>query len=840
MKLLHTVLFFVLLSTVIANSLFSQQDANGWYWLNGQPQGNDIKWLKMLDASNVFAVTARGQFMKSTDGGDTWSITQAGALNNTSSAGLSRSSLQTGWFFDANTGIVAGSPEFGSSIRSLVNKTTDGGLTWSFKEVNPFAGSTISDMYFINATTGFLCGGTNARAYKTTDAGETWNELSNAPTYSYNSVFAFDANKIFLTTAPRTLVKSTDGGNSWVEEVLTIAGASTTFNDIHFKDANTGYITGSPNFFAYTTNGGSTWTKSNSSSSYGQYRLAYENGIVWTAGAFQYVYKSSNNGMTWDSVKFYDNTNPNQPFSYYVYGLGVSGNDLIVAGTAGQITTSNDGGISWRNKNYSVDPLNVFYNSIYVGSPTGNVWVGTGTTDINTMLYSSNGGANWTSIPSGMTTPVFCFSFTTANTAYICGGNAFSFIGEMAKSTNGGLTWTSLALPSPMNSYLIEGLDFINNNTGWAVGSSAPNATLALVAKTTNGGATWAYQSLQDNPLTGAGAIRMFDENYGYLLSHTLYSTTNGGTNWLRSTNSTVTSKPWIDMKVLNKDVLFLCGPPSSGARLIIKSTDGGATWTDISSNLLNTTWMFKTDWLNPNDGVVSGTNGFCAITTNGGLSWAQTNPGFSTTVDVVLPTKNAWFTVSDRNGNYQVGRKYETNTTVTVNINAGIEGFWNGSSQVSDTVTLQLRSSASPFAVVATKKAKLTPGVSYGSFEFAGVPAGNYYLAVKHRNAVETWSASPLSVSAGGNYNYSFKTAPSQAYGSNMILKLGRYCLYSGDVNQDGIIDGTDASLVDNDALNFVSGYVSRDVDGNNFVDAGDASIVDNNAYAIVGVVRP
>lgn len=840
--LIKSVAGMLLLAMLLAGSLRqaeAQQDAYGWYWLNGQPQGNDIFWTGVIDASNIVATTSRGGFMKSSDGGDTWTITQAGAFDLSSTGGLSRRALNTGWFFDANTGIVGGAPEVGSAWRTVISKTTDGGVTWSFREVNGNWGGTINDMYFINSTTGFLCGGSNANAFKTTDAGETWIELASVPQYTYNSVFAFNANKIILTTYPSKLVISTDGGNSWTEQDVTVTGTNTTFKDIYFKDANTGYITGAPNFFAYSTNGGSTWTKSNSSSIRSQYALAYDNGVVWTAGDYEYVYKSSNNGVTWDSVRFQDNSNINQPFPYITYGLGVRGNDLIVGGTAGRVTTSNDGGSTWRNKNYTVDPLNVYYSSIHVDSPTGNIWIGTGTSGIGSMLYSSNGGANWSVMPNSMNNPVYCIEFTTSNTAYICGGNAFSFTGQMSKSTDGGMSWTALSFAPPISTYQFNAVEFVNSNTGWVGGVSAPG-TPPLIAKTTNGGTTWVEQSLETNPQAGVAAITMIDANTGYLLSNSLYSTTNGGTNWVKTTNATVLSKGWTEMSVVNKDVLFLCGSHSSGTKMIIKSTDAGMSWTDISSNLLNTVTLFNTDWLNPYDGVVSGTNGFCAITTNGGLSWTQTNPGFSTTVDVEMPAKNVWYSVSDRNGQYQVGRKYEANTTISVNIAAGIEGFWNGSSQVVDTVTLQLRNSVSPYGSVASKKAVLTSGIGYGSFDFSGVSAGSYYIAVKHRNSIETWSSAPVAVVQGGNYDYSFTNSASQSYGSNAVLKLGRYCFYSGDVNQDGAVDATDYSQIDNDAFNFVSGYAATDVTGDNTVDASDASIVDNNAFGFVGKITP
>ncbi len=58
------------------------------------------------------------------------------------------------------------------------------------------------------------------------------------------------------------------------------------------------------------------------------------------------------------------------------------------------------------------------------------------------------------------------------------------------------------------------------------------------------------------------------------------------------------------------------------------------------------------------------------------------------------------------------------------------------------------------------------------------------------------------------------------------------KYCLYSGDVNPDGIIDGADLSNADTDVMNFVFGYISTDVTGDFIVDASDLSIIDNNAF--------
>lgn len=157
------------------------------------------------------------------------------------------------------------------------------------------------------------------------------------------------------------------------------------------------------------------------------------------------------------------------------------------------------------------------------------------------------------------------------------------------------------------------------------------------------------------------------------------------------------------------------------------------------------------------------------------------------------------------------------------------------------DTVKTYIRQSYLPYSIIDSAKSVIDSLSFRGLFKFLNVPTGTYYITVKHFNSIETWCKS------GGTQMlitdttfYDFTTSISQAYGNNLKLKSGKYCIYGGDVDQDGVIDASDLSLVDNDVINGVSGYVNTDVTGDNYVDAQDVSQIDNNSLNFVGVVIP
>jgi hypothetical protein len=154
------------------------------------------------------------------------------------------------------------------------------------------------------------------------------------------------------------------------------------------------------------------------------------------------------------------------------------------------------------------------------------------------------------------------------------------------------------------------------------------------------------------------------------------------------------------------------------------------------------------------------------------------------------------------------------------------------------DDVTVELRDSVT-YAVVASTVGKLQTNGTV-SCVFITAPSGSFYIAVRHRNALETWSATAQAVGATP-LTYDFTTSASQAYGDNMVnLGSGVFAFYSGDINQDGFIEALDFTPLFNDSDNFAEGVYATDLNGDGFVEALDFPILFNNSDNFIETLHP
>lgn len=130
---------------------------------------------------------------------------------------------------------------------------------------------------------------------------------------------------------------------------------------------------------------------------------------------------------------------------------------------------------------------------------------------------------------------------------------------------------------------------------------------------------------------------------------------------------------------------------------------------------------------------------------------------------------------------------------------------------------------------------------LSTSGFAVVSIPSGlsgSYYVTVKHRNSIETTSASPVSFASPVNLDF---TQPFNVYSGNLQMMVdGAYVIYGGDTNQDGTIDTGDMTPVDNDSGDYLSGYLVTDINGDGQVDTADMTIVDNNSANYIGTAHP
>jgi photosystem II stability/assembly factor-like uncharacterized protein len=173
----------------------------------------------------------------------------------------------------------------------------------------------------------------------------------------------------------------------------------------------------------------------------------------------------------------------------------------------------------------------------------------------------------------------------------------------------------------------IDGLHFIDPTTGW-IGTAAGS-----IHRTTDGGVTWVEQF--DDPGLYFRCIMFADAQRGWAGSlvtpYYLYATTNGGEDWTLVTNVPNPQPIAVcGLWVASSQVIYGVGAYSGPARLI-KSSDGGATWssTDMSPTV-NT--LIDVFFFDEQEGFIVGgrgsfpweTQAVVLHTTNGGATWQE------------------------------------------------------------------------------------------------------------------------------------------------------------------------------------------------------------------------
>jgi photosystem II stability/assembly factor-like uncharacterized protein len=260
-----------------------------------------------------------------------------------------------------------------------------------------------------------------------------------------------------------------------------------------------------------------------------------------------------------------------------------------------------------------------------------------------TFALTTNGGSTWTGGTITGATSLFFYSVgaVDANTAYAVGANDATFLdGSIYKTTNGGLNWT---LQYYNQEAFFDGIAVWDANN--LVAFSDPVDSTFLVVRTTNGGSNWIVVPATNIPNSlpneygysvGGSAITTQGTSNAWFgtagaAADRVFRTTDRGVSWSFAvtplTPDTVygTGISGITFKDANNGYAISENQPVADTIInqnIARTTDGGLTWTLVSTGLQVANDPFSIAYIpGTNTIVVVGDGSGCS--TNNGATWA-------------------------------------------------------------------------------------------------------------------------------------------------------------------------------------------------------------------------
>jgi photosystem II stability/assembly factor-like uncharacterized protein len=464
------------------------------------------------------------------------------------------------------------------------------------------------DGFFIDANTGWLSGN-GGIIQKTTDGGITWKPQNSNSTKTLPAIYFIDAEIGWALESDGNILKTTDGGVNWMPM---ITGVPFNGNDIYFTDPFNGLIASAYGVYR-SVDGGTSWSFISLSPLESISRLRFTGPLtgyalgIGTGGATS-IYKTIDGGATWTSIS---------TFSQRLFDIDFyTPTSALATSEFGKIYKSTDGGLTWSllsTISGAGDMEEICHTD------TSHFF----TIEDDTRIYkSTNGGASFSFEGNGGFTDVVKINSTTVYGIKWDG---------MRVTVDNGVTFTNKDMEDAVS---LNSVCFFNKDTGWVFGQNN------VIRRTLNGGITWTSQT---TPLsyTDMYDSHMFNFNDGVVAigngsSGLVRYTPNAGANWI---------DPGFALNHENVYGLHCVGDTCWGACTpgeIIRTTDKGLTWTDMSGSFPELNGIF---FINSQIGWVVGDGGYIAKSTNAGNTWTTQPSGTSNVLVEVHFTdaNNGW-----------------------------------------------------------------------------------------------------------------------------------------------------------------------------------------------------
>ncbi|GAA5149311.1 hypothetical protein GCM10023321_12970 [Pseudonocardia eucalypti] len=281
--------------------------------------------------------------------------------------------------------------------------------------------------------------------------------------------------------------------------------ASSRTDDIWFLDPREGWAVNSNGQILHTTDGFDTWQEQFHAPGVYLRCVGFADpsrGWVGTLTAGRRLYETSDGGLTWNLV---GDLPPLAPSA--VCGLSVVDGEVVYAsGTnypdrPARMMRTVDGGATWQAWDMS-QHASLLVDTLFTDADHGWVVGGRATVPNPTrddvravVLRTEDGGRTWTDqlAPLHAELPLgewgWKIHFLDDRVGYVA---LESFVrAAVLKTTDGGSTWTRIEVHDQQGNANLEGIGFLDEQTGWVGGWGSDTFQEGFSSATTDGGATW-------------------------------------------------------------------------------------------------------------------------------------------------------------------------------------------------------------------------------------------------------------------------------------------------------------------------------------------------------------